>query len=248
MSSRSDRLRFAWQWRHGFDFRIHTYKQPFFANPLKIYGLRRDTSRLDVQRCKYRFRSPWPEFFTLVSCLYSVLHRGLPFWRKASVIGWSTGLMRQSDTCLMAQIWLKSSQWVHKPVGFTLIHLHYTTWVGTENMASDNRTLRTCNSVASNKSSMFSIENILNIPNEEPQEGRKMDILPATHGLNSTFPLVVPPLLPQPLRPSMLEYNMMFPHLHLQSPTFEDIFIAHPYPALALNMGYPRQGIPIPGK
>lgn len=75
-----------------------------------------------------------------------------------------------------------------------------------------------------------------------------MDIVPAPHGLNSTFPLVVPPLLPQALRPPMLDYNVMFPRLHIQSPSFDDILFAHPFPALAFNMGYPHQGIPMSGK
>jgi len=75
-----------------------------------------------------------------------------------------------------------------------------------------------------------------------------MNIVPAAHGLNSTFPLLVPPIIPQALRPSMLDYNVMFPHLHVQGPSFEEMLFAQPFPALTFNMGYPRQGIPLSGK
>lgn len=75
-----------------------------------------------------------------------------------------------------------------------------------------------------------------------------MNFVPAPHGLNSTFPLVVPPIVPQALRPPMLDYNVMFPHLHVQSPSFEEMLFAQPFPALAFNMGYTRQGIPLSGK
>lgn len=145
----------------------------------------------------------------------------------------------------MALIWYKRRQSVE-----------ITSWIlrsfsivrragNTSNMASDNRATRSP-STAPSKSS-FSIDNILNIQNTEPQEARKMETFP--QGFSNVPPVAtVPTLMPTALRPSLMDFNItqMLAPLPLQSPlNFEDFHMAaaHPFPTFPFSLSYPRQGI-----